>query len=67
MTPIKDTTPRRFMIHTTKQKMSIFISVCEKDHLDRDTVINELMLDYIKENLDDDRLLKYVENIWDSP
>jgi len=55
------------MIHTTKQKMSIFISVCEKDHLDRDTVINELMLDYIKENLDDDRLLKYVENIWDSP
>ena len=65
MKPVIDTTPRRFMIRSTEQKINIFISICEKNHLDRDSVINELMLSYIQDNIDDDELLSYVENIWD--
>jgi len=64
MIPVIDNTPRRFMIRSTEQKIDIFISVCDKFHLDRDTVIENLMLNYIRDNIDDDELLPYVENIW---
>ena len=65
MIPVIDTTPRRFMIHSTEQKINIFISICERNNMDRDSVINSLMLAYIQDNLIDDELLPYVENIWD--
>jgi len=64
MIPIVDNTPRRFMIRSTEQKMDIFISVCEKYHQDRDSVIDNLMLGYVREFIDDDELLKYVEKIF---
>lgn len=64
MTPIIDNTPIRFMVVSTIQKMYIFISICEKFHQDRDSVIDDLLFSYVREFIDDDELLKYVENIW---
>ncbi len=64
MIPITDNTPKRFMIRSTIQNILIFCSICEKNHYDRDSVIDNLMLSYIQDNIDDDELLPYVENIW---
>jgi hypothetical protein len=47
------TARKRFMIKSTQQRVDILDAIAESKQQDRNSVINELMLDWILLNLDD--------------
>ena len=60
---IKDT-EKRFMVRSTHRRVNIFNAIAEKNHLDIHSIINNLMMEWVLDNLDDKDLAENIERIF---
>ena len=56
--------PNRIMVKSTDRRIRIFQAIAEKNHLDIHSIINSMMLEWVVKNLDDEKLVAPVKEIF---
>ena len=56
--------PKRFMVKSTHRRVSIFNAIAEKHDLDIHSVVNNLMMEWVLNNLNDENLAENIESIF---
>lgn len=61
-----DNVPKRMVVQTITRRVAVMDAMLSKFHLDRHTLINQLIKQWVLSNLDDDELVAPVSRIFDT-
>lgn len=56
--------PKRFMVNSSERRIAILESVAEKHHLDKHSIINNLIMEWVIQDINDDTLIEPVKRIF---
>lgn len=58
--------PKKFMVKSSERRIAILNAVAEKNHLDKHSIINNLIMEWVLLDIDDEELIEPIRKVFSS-